>query len=103
MFVHNRPVRCNTILLRYNKISPFLVDRQCGITCDDNAIGVEGVFLLNINGVYGEGKSKDPIGEAKCIIGKLKWFFQVLILYAICIDESVTMDCVYHITGHLLL
>jgi len=51
-------------LLRDNKISPFFIYRQCGIAGDGNAVGVESVFLLNIDGVYGEWKSKDPIGKS---------------------------------------
>jgi hypothetical protein len=66
-------------LLRDNEISPFFIYRQCGIAGDDNAVGVESVFLLNIDGVYGEWKSKDPIGKSKRVIGKLKWFFQIFV------------------------
>jgi hypothetical protein len=51
-------------LLRNNEISPFFINRQCGIAGDGNAVGVESVFLLNIDGEYGEWKSKDPISES---------------------------------------
>ena len=57
-------IQSSSILLRDNEISPFFINRQCGIAGDGNAVGVESVFLLNIDGVYGEWKSKDPIGES---------------------------------------
>lgn len=59
-------------MLRDNKISPFLIDWQGGVAGNDHAIGVEGVLFLNVDGIDGEWKSKDPVGEAERIIGELQ-------------------------------
>lgn len=88
-------------MLRDNKIPPFLVNRQRSIAGDDHAVRVEGVLLLDVEGIYGEWKSEDPIGEAKRIVCKLQWFLQIFVGYTIYVGMGVTMDCVDHVAGHL--
>lgn len=61
------------------------------------------MLLLNVDGIYGEWKSKDPIGEAKCIVCKLQWFLQILVGYAIYAGVEVTMDSIDHVASHLCL
>jgi hypothetical protein len=47
------------------------------------------VLLLDIEGVYGEGKSEDPISEAERIIGKLQWFLQIFVGYTVYVERGL--------------
>lgn len=89
-------------MLRDHKVSPFLVNGQRSIAGDDHAVRAEGVLLLYVQGIYGQRKSEDPVGEAKGIVGELQRFLQILVGYAICVGVEVTMDCVDHVAGHAL-
>lgn len=61
------------------------------------------MFLLDIYGIDGEWKSKDPVGEAECIIIKLQGFFEIFVGYSIWIRIYFTVNCVDHVAGHLLV
>jgi hypothetical protein len=88
--------------LSYHEISPFFINGKCGVSCDDDAVWVKGMLFKNIDGIDGEWKSKNPVGESKGIVIELEWFFQILIGYSILVISGITVDGIDNIAGHCI-